>query len=260
MYTFGSSKLPVSSNGCTFFPTTPRDGRVVANTANLPDWVSPLSRARAGVVPGSNVVASELHESCAAKLSEGPFVGITPKWRSNQSPMGAPVAFQHLINSRSLAVLSQMQLNDERYNEIPPEYGSALPLDVYQTTRSIPGSFGYPTVLYKVVDRRSGVAYTMRRVDGARASNKAIAVLSESFTTHRRLHEPFKPGGGTFITQGLCLCDVRLPWQEQHSSCTISYHVQRPCMSTTSYHPTILVQTSWCMSKTVHTPHRYHNP
>lgn len=92
---------------------------------------------------------------------------------------GVPEALQDAFDSQSHVVLSQLKSSDDRYNEIPPEYGAALPLDtVGQHMRDITGSFGYPSVLYKVIDRRSGVPYALRRVDGARISYKVRATLS----------------------------------------------------------------------------------
>ena len=85
---------------------------------------------------------------------------------------GIPDTFRHHLEKQTHESNRQLEPNDERYNEIPPEYGAALPLDV--ASRGITGSFGYPSAIYKVIDRRSGLAYALRRVDGTRSSPKVL--------------------------------------------------------------------------------------
>ena len=46
--------------------------------------------------------------------------------------------------------LKQLDPSDERYKEIPPRYHSAFCLDDPTVQRGTGGSFGYPSVLYKV--------------------------------------------------------------------------------------------------------------
>jgi PAB-dependent poly(A)-specific ribonuclease subunit 3 len=84
---------------------------------------------------------------------------------------GVPDLLSRQYDAQTQHIMRQLEPNDKRYREIPPEYGAAWPLDDYEaTTRSIAGSFGYPSVVYKVIDRRSGAPYALRRVDGARCS------------------------------------------------------------------------------------------
>lgn len=67
-----------------------------------------------------------------------------------------------------------MDPEDERYKEIPPRYLSACPLDDPSAHRGAGGSFGYPSVLYKVVDRADGQLYTLRRVDNVRTITPSV--------------------------------------------------------------------------------------
>jgi PAB-dependent poly(A)-specific ribonuclease subunit 3 len=100
----------------------------------------------------------------------------SPRWGGfRATSLGVPENLRHHVESQSHDMLRQLEPDDERYLEIPPEYGAAWPLDFDErTTRNIAGSFGYPSVMYKVIDRRSGAPYALRRVDGARASPKVI--------------------------------------------------------------------------------------
>ena len=88
-----------------------------------------------------------------------------------------PDTLRHHLEIHAHDILRQLEPDDERYNEIPPEYCAAFPLDSAIHATQITGSFGYPSSLYKVVDRRSGLPYALRRVDGARVSHKVIELI-----------------------------------------------------------------------------------
>lgn len=89
-----------------------------------------------------------------------------------------PDALRHHLEMQTHDTLRQLDPSDERYNEIPLEYCAALPLDhANQATGVVAGSFGYPSAVYKVIDRRSGLPYALRRVDGARVSQKVLPII-----------------------------------------------------------------------------------
>jgi PAB-dependent poly(A)-specific ribonuclease subunit 3 len=129
----------------------------------------------------------------------------TPRWGGVCTSLGLPDALRHQLEAQSNEMLRQLEPEDERYLEIPPEYGAAWPLDLdEQTTRNIAGSFGYPSVMYKVIDRRSGKPYTLRRVDGARNSPKAAAATQMRWRSVRHanlvsLKRAFVHSGATYF-------------------------------------------------------------
>ena len=116
-----------------------------------------------------------------------------PPKRTLQS-LGVPDSlwrhFQTLSNQHS----RQMSPDDPRYKEIPPEYHSAYCLDdvddinISTPTSSKPsGSFGYPSVLYKVVSQEDGYTYALRRFDNVKCSHKIAAAAMEAW---RRVRHP----------------------------------------------------------------------
>lgn len=125
--------------------------------------------------------------------------------RPRQHPaVGLPERLEASLECESHMILSQLDASDERYNEIPPVYTAALPLDAEGHNRDAAGSFGYPSVIYKVIDRRSGVAYALRRVDGARLSHKAVAAAQARWRSIRHpyivaLHRAFIHAGALYF-------------------------------------------------------------
>lgn len=96
------------------------------------------------------------------------------RWRNScaASAVGFPYALRQHLETQAHDTLKQLEPDDERYNEIPPEYCAAFPLDYGIHATQVAGSFGYLSSIYKVIDRRSGLPYALRRVDGARVSQK----------------------------------------------------------------------------------------
>lgn len=123
--------------------------------------------------------------------------------------IGIPDTFRYHLEKQAHDSNRQLEPTDERYNEIPPEYGAALPLDV--ASRGITGSFGYPSAIYKVIDRRSGLAYALRRVDGTRSSPKAISTAQARWRMIEHpniisLHRTFVHGGATYFAHEYWPC------------------------------------------------------
>ena len=65
--------------------------------------------------------------------------------------IGIPEPIHKHFQSLDLETLKQIAPDDERYKEIPPRYHSVFSLDVETSSRSTGGSFGYPSVIYKVI-------------------------------------------------------------------------------------------------------------
>jgi hypothetical protein len=119
---------------------------------------------------------------------------------------------RHQLEAQAHELLRQLEPDDKRYLEIPPEYGAAWPLDLEEcTTRSIAGSFGYPSIMYKVIDRRSGAPYALRRVDGARISPKAASATQIRWRSVQHanlisLRRAFVHSGATYFLHEYCPC------------------------------------------------------
>lgn len=55
----------------------------------------------------------------------------------------------HYVN-QALELLKQLEPEDERHKEIPPNYHSVWPLDDGAKSQQATGSFGYPSSVFKV--------------------------------------------------------------------------------------------------------------
>ena len=164
------------------------------------------------------------------------MLNLRNRWGGVCTSLGLPDALRHQLEAQSNEMLRQLEPEDERYLEIPPEYGAAWPLDLdEQTTRNIAGSFGYPSVMYKVIDRRSGKPYTLRRVDGARNSPKVNCVLwpFQYLKTNRQRLQP-RCGGVRCDMRILCLSSAHLYILEQHISFMIILQVRKLYWNLTS--------------------------
>jgi len=85
--------------------------------------------------------------------------------------------YTHLRNS-SLSELTSIPPDDPRHREIPPEFHSISHLDSAQNAtlaHNTSGSFGYPSIVYKVVSKESGGVFALRRFDNVKASQKIAA-------------------------------------------------------------------------------------
>ena len=97
----------------------------------------------------------------------------TPRKRSLQT-IGIPEPIRQHFQSLDLDALRQMDPEDDRYKEIPTRFHSACPLDDPTTHRGAGGSFGYPSSLYKVIDRADSQLYTLRRFDNVRSITPSV--------------------------------------------------------------------------------------
>mmetsp|Transcript_22495 Transcript_22495/g.32850 ORF Transcript_22495/g.32850 Transcript_22495/m.32850 type:complete len:683 (+) Transcript_22495:91-2139(+) len=94
--------------------------------------------------------------------------------------VGIPEPMRQHFQSLDLDCLRQMDPDDDRYKEIPVRYHSAYPLDDPSSQRGAGGSFGYPSSLYKVVDRADSQLYALRRFDNVRLINPSVLKNSQS--------------------------------------------------------------------------------
>ena len=97
----------------------------------------------------------------------------TPRKRSLQM-VGVPEPLREHFSGLDLLSSRQLSPDDERYKEIPPRYHSAFPLDDNSRHRGAGGSFGYPSSVYKVVDKADGQLYTLRRFDNVRSITSSV--------------------------------------------------------------------------------------
>jgi len=111
----------------------------------------------------------------------------TARKRSLQT-IGIPEPIRQHFQSLDLDALRQMDPEDERYKEIPTRFHSACPLDDPAVHRGAGGSFGYPSSLYKVVDRADSQLYTLRRFDNVRSITSSV--LSNTQATWSAVRHP----------------------------------------------------------------------
>ncbi|GBG31582.1 PAB-dependent polyA-specific ribonuclease subunit PAN3 [Hondaea fermentalgiana] len=64
--------------------------------------------------------------------------------------------------------MKRLPLSDARNKEVPKWFNLVNPLDDPGKTRGAAGSCGYPTSVFKVVNRRDGHVYALRRIDNMR--------------------------------------------------------------------------------------------
>lgn len=98
--------------------------------------------------------------------------------------IGIPEPIREHFQSLDIEALRQMPPDDPRYQEIPLRYHSAYPLDVNLGPSG--GSFGYPSSVYKVIDRADSQVYVLRRYDNARTTKAIVdnAVAKWANTRH----------------------------------------------------------------------------
>ena len=147
-------------------------------------------------------------------------VGAPPKRTLNS--LGVPDSLWRHFQTLSNLSLREMEPTDKRYKELPPKYHSAFCLDSgdgggnyggaggpspssgggggggggssSSSSGSSPsfgqnasGSFGYPSVLYKVVSSEDSLPYALRRFDNVKCSHK---VASAALDAWRRVRHP----------------------------------------------------------------------
>jgi PAB-dependent poly(A)-specific ribonuclease subunit 3 len=94
-----------------------------------------------------------------------------PPKRSLQT-IGIPEPIREHFRSLDQTSSKQMEPSDDRYKELPNRYHSAYPLDDFYSfspqQRGIGGSYGYPSAVYKAIDKSDSQMYAIRRVDNVR--------------------------------------------------------------------------------------------
>lgn len=80
-------------------------------------------------------------------------------------------------HSRGIAMESMREMDpaDPRHKAVPPPFSNAHQLDE-ANPRNSRSSFGYPTSVFKVINREDGHLYCLRRMDNVRSVSNKIAV------------------------------------------------------------------------------------
>jgi len=203
--------IQVTRNGCIFFVHRTQAMAEQFTDRTLPNLEKSHSNALLSAAHALGNPAFSLSE-WEALFSNG-TLATTPRWCGVRGPLfGLPDTLRHQLEAQAHELLRQLEPDDKRYLEIPPEYGAAWPLDLDEcTTRNIAGSFGYPSIMYKVVDRRSGAPYALRRVDGARISPKAASATQIRWRSVQHanlisLRRAFVHSGATYFLHEYCPC------------------------------------------------------
>lgn len=119
-----------------------------------------------GAYGGYDTASAEVDEDLGLLWGDNSSTLPAPPRRTLQT-LGIPDPIRQHFQDLDHATLRQMEPSDERYKEMPNRFHSAFALDdVYaQTKRGTGGSYGYPTAVYKAVDRSDSQVYALRRVD-----------------------------------------------------------------------------------------------
>ena len=112
--------------------------------------------------------------------------------RRTLQTIGIPDPIRQHFQSLDHASLRQMEPNDERYKDMPNRFHSAFALDdVYaQSQRGTCGSYGYPSAVYKAIDRTDSQMYALRRVDNARVTPQTAAVAKAVMSKWCEIRHP----------------------------------------------------------------------
>ena len=119
--------------------------------------------------------------------ADGSFTLPAPPQKSLQT-LGIPEPMRQHFRTLDIECLRQMKPDDERYKEIPIRYHSAFPLDTESSNASAVGSFGYPSSVFKVIDRADSYIYTLRRFDNVR--NVSSTVLNKALLKWKDIKHP----------------------------------------------------------------------
>lgn len=142
-----------------FVPTT--SDEIVANEQSLPTASKPLSTR-----------SSDWLQNSASTVPAPP--------RRTIVSIGLPEEIRSHLQALDLETLKQMDPSDQRYKEIPPRFYNAYPLDDPTVNKNGTGSYGYPSAMYKVIDRLDNQLYVLRRFDNVRITNNNPAILKKS--------------------------------------------------------------------------------
>jgi len=112
--------------------------------------------------------------------------------RRTLQTIGIPDPIRQHFQSLDHASLRQMEPNDERYKDMPNRFHSAFALDdVYaQSQRGTGGSYGYPSAVYKAIDRTDSQMYALRRVDNARITPQTAAIAKAVMSKWGEVRHP----------------------------------------------------------------------
>jgi PAB-dependent poly(A)-specific ribonuclease subunit 3 len=106
--------------------------------------------------------------------------------------IGLPEPIRQHFSQIDLEALRQMEPNDPRYKELPSRFHSAYCLDdMYsQSRRGTGGSYGYPSGVYKAIDRSDSQVYTLRRVDNVRITPTTSVVAKSVMAKWCEIRHP----------------------------------------------------------------------
>lgn len=106
------------------------------------------------------------------EVLDTPIVPALP--RQTLQAIGIPEPARQAFAAMDIEASKILDPNDERHHDICHRYYCAYPLDDPSIPRGAGGSYGYPTAIYKVIDKSDSQLYALRRVDNARTSPAII--------------------------------------------------------------------------------------
>jgi PAB-dependent poly(A)-specific ribonuclease subunit 3 len=105
--------------------------------------------------------------------SYGTSTAAAPPKRTLQT-IGLPEPIRQHFQTLDVETNKHLSPDDDRINEVPARYHSVLALDSASVPRGAGGSFGYPSSVYKVVDRTDSQVFCVRRFDNVRACQSTV--------------------------------------------------------------------------------------
>ena len=162
-----------------------------------------LNQHMTGEYGGEEWNQTSSYEDDGAALGHGDVDELNVNWADSVTTMpapprrtlqtqGIPEPIRQHFQSLDQAALRQMEPNDERYKDMPNRFHSAFALDdVYaQSQRGTGGSYGYPSAVYKCIDRTDSQIYALRRVDNARINPNTAAIAKAVLTKWGEIRHP----------------------------------------------------------------------
>ena len=139
-------------------------------------------------VPEDQAAAEEAHASMNPDFFDwtyGQAAIAQPYQTCTVADLSGPPALQEYYRQRSIQVAQQLDPNDARLKELPPQFHSIWPLDADGRDDRLAGAFGHPSTLYKAVSAADSRAYACRRFDTVRCAPKVAAAAQAAWTSVR---------------------------------------------------------------------------
>jgi PAB-dependent poly(A)-specific ribonuclease subunit 3 len=123
----------------------------------------------------------------AVDWSYGTTTAPAPPKRTLQT-IGIPEPIRQHFQGLDIEANRVLPPDDDRHNEVPARFHSILALDSMSVPRGAGGSFGYPSAVFKAVDRSDSQIYCLRRFDNVRSCQSTV--IKNALTRWQDIRHP----------------------------------------------------------------------